>query len=329
MTDKKIIGVDLGGTSVKFAFVTTEGKIIDKWSILTDISDDGIHITPNIINSIKERMAMKNFDSSDFVGIGMGTPGTVNKENGTVIGAYNLNWITEQPLKQQIEEATNIPFFLDNDANVAALGEQWVGAGANEPNVVFVTLGTGVGGGVIMDNKLIHGAIGAAGEIGHMTADRDGYLCTCGKKGCLETVASATGIVRVANDKAKTYEDESKIKDAILGHHAVDTKMIMDAAKEGDAFSIEVVDEISDYLGLATGNIANILNPSTIVIGGGVSKAGEFLADKIRAAFSIYAFPTIREKTNIRIAELGNDAGVLGASSLVLNESTYEHISEY
>lgn len=327
MEEKKIIGIDLGGTSVKFAVVSTKGELIDKWSILTDITDNGNHITPSIINSLKTYMSDHRYTAKDFIGIGMGSPGTVNRHEGTVIGAYNLNWVTIQPVKEQIEQATGIPFFIDNDANVAALGEQWIGAGHNEPNVVFVTLGTGVGGGVIMNNQLLHGAIGAAGEIGHMTVDREGYECTCGKNGCLETVASATGVVRVAKDRAVDYSKESALKSQILGEETVDTKMIMDAAREGDVFATAVVDEISDYLGLACGNIANLLNPSTIVIGGGVSKAGEFLAEKIRERFSVYAFPTIREHTNIRIAELGNDAGVIGASSLVLNESVYKHIS--
>ena len=328
MEDKKIIGIDLGGTSVKFAVVSTEGSLLNQWSIPTDISDHGSHITPSIIGSVLSFMNEHGYTSKDFIGIGMGSPGTVDRHAGTVIGAYNLNWDQLQPVREQIETATGIPFFIDNDANVAALGEQWIGAGHNEPNVVFVTLGTGVGGGVIMNNQLLHGAKGAAGEIGHMTVDRKGYACTCGKLGCLETVASATGVVRVARDRADTYPDSSPLKDQIKAGDLVDTKRIMDAAKEGDAFAVSVVDEVSDYLGLACGNIANLLNPSTIVIGGGVSKAGEFLADKIRERFKLYAFPTIREDTHIRIAELGNDAGVIGASSLVLNESVYKHISE-
>lgn len=321
MKEKKIIGIDLGGTSVKFAVVSTEGNILDKWSIMTDISEEGSLITPSIIQSLQSYIADNGYTSDDFIGIGMGSPGTVNKEEGSVIGAYNLNWKTLQPLKELIESATGIPFFIDNDANVAALGEQWIGAGNNEPNVIFITLGTGVGGGVIMNGQLLHGAKGAAGEIGHMTIDRDGYDCTCGKKGCLETVASATGVVRVAKDRAFTYQGDSELKESILSDTAVDTKVIMDAAKAGDEFASSVVNEVSDYLGFACGNIANLLNPSSIVIGGGVSKAGEFLADKIRDRFTEYAFPTIREDTHIRIAELGNDAGVIGASSLVLAEA--------
>lgn len=328
MENRKIIGIDLGGTTVKFAVVTTEGEIISKWSIVTDTSKEGTRITPSIIESLKSFMTENGYTSDDFIGIGMGSPGTVNKEYGTVIGAYNLNWVTTQNLREEIEGATGIPFFIDNDANVAALGEQWIGAGNKEPDVVFITLGTGVGGGVIVNGQLVHGSGGAAGEIGHMTVDRGGYECTCGKQGCLETVASATGVVRVAKDRARTYSDDSALKDSILSDQPVDTKVIMDAAKEGDAFGISVIDEISDYLGLACGNIANLLNPSTIVIGGGVSKAGDFLAEKVRDRFSVYAFPTIRTTTHIRLAELGNDAGVIGASSLVLNESVYEQISE-
>lgn len=324
MEKKSIIGVDLGGTTIKFAIITRDGNILDKWAIDTDISDGGSHITPSIIDSIKKYMNNKNLEASDFLGIGMGTPGTVNKHNGTVIGAYNLNWKTEQPLKEMIEGELHIPFHLDNDANVAALGEKWIGAGNNEPDVVFITLGTGVGGGVIANGELVHGANGAAGEIGHITIDPHGYQCTCGKKGCLETVASATGIVRVAKDKAGSFETDTPLKQAILADEKMNAKIIIDAAKEGDLYGIAVTDEISDYLGLACGNIANILNPSTIVIGGGVSKAGEFLAERIRNQFSEYAFPTIRTSTHIRIAELGNDAGVIGASSLVINESLHQ-----
>ncbi|MDZ7835865.1 MAG: ROK family glucokinase [Alkalibacterium sp.] len=324
MQNKNIIGVDLGGTTVKFAIVTPEGEILDKWHIDTDISDEGSHITPSIIRSIKDYMKDKNLEAGDFFGIGMGSPGTVNKREGTVIGAYNLNWKTEQPLKKMIEGETGIPLYIDNDANVAALGEKWIGAGNNEPDVVFITLGTGVGGGVITNGELVHGAIGAAGEIGHMTVDRDGYRCTCGKKGCLETVASATGIVRVAEDGAEAFEKDTPLKQRILDGEKVSAKVIMDAAKDGDAYGLSIADEISDHLGLACGNIANLLNPSTIVIGGGVSKAGEFLAERIRKQLAVYAFPTIRESTKIRIAELGNDAGVIGASSLVLTESIHQ-----
>lgn len=324
MIGKKLIGIDLGGTTVKFAILNLDGEIQTKWSIVTDISEEGSRIVPSIVESINHHLEMYELNAEDFIGIGMGSPGTVNRKEGTVIGAFNLNWKTLQLVKREIEEGTGIPFFLDNDANVAALGEQWVGAGHNEPNVVFITLGTGVGGGIIVDGQLVHGAIDSAGEIGHMTIESDGYECTCGKVGCLETVASATGVSRLARDMAEEFAGESDLKFRIDDGELIDAKAVFDSAKSGDFFANQVVDKVCNYLGLACGNIANLLNPSTIVIGGGVSKAGEFLAEKVRKEFSQFAFPTIRQTTNIRIAELGNDAGVIGASSLVLNESNIE-----
>src|SRR5690606_20970794 len=207
---KKIIGIDLGGTTVKFAILSSEGDIQQKWSIETDISEEGTKIVPSIIASIKKHIEMYDMSTGDFLGIGMGSPGTVDAENGTVIGAYNLNWKTLQMVRQQIEEGTGIPFFIDNDANVAALGEAWRGAGESEPDVVFLTLGTGVGGGIIVDKKLVHGATGAAGEVGHITVEPNGFQCTCGKTGCLETVASATGVVHLARDLSDSYAGDSK-----------------------------------------------------------------------------------------------------------------------
>lgn len=324
MIGKKLIGIDLGGTTVKFAILNLDGEIQTKWSIVTDISEEGSRIIPSIVESINHHLEMYELKAEDFIGIGMGSPGTVNRKDGTVIGAFNLNWKTLQLVKRQIEEGTGILFFLDNDANVAALGEQWIGAGHNEPNVVFITLGTGVGGGIIVDGQLVHGAIDSAGEIGHMTIESDGYECTCGKVGCLETVASATGVSRLARDMAEEFSGESDLKCRIDDGELIDAKAVFDSAKSGDLFANQVVDKVCSYLGLACGNIANLLNPSTIVIGGGVSKAGEFLAEKVRKEFYQFAFPTIRETTSIRIAELENDAGVIGASSLVLNESNIE-----
>lgn len=314
---KKIIGIDLGGTTVKFAILTGEGEIQQKWSIVTDITDNGSHIVPAIVASINEQLARYQLSPADFIGIGMGSPGTVDRKEGTVIGAYNLNWTTSQPIKQLIESGTGIPFAIDNDANVAALGERWKGAGENEEDVVFVTLGTGVGGGIIAGGRLIHGVAGAAGEIGHITVDPDGYDCTCGKKGCLETFASATGVVRLARDFSVEYAGESQLKTNIDDGQLITAKDVFDLAKENDKLAVRVVAKVSYYLGLACANVANVLNPSTIVIGGGVSHAGEFLTDQIKTYFDQFTYPTIRETTKIRLAQLGNDAGVIGASSLI------------
>lgn len=316
---KKIIGIDLGGTSVKLAILTTEGEIQEKWSIKTNILDEGSHIVPDIIDSIKHRFETYGLTKEDFLGVGMGSPGVVDSEAGTVIGAYNLNWKTLQLVKDQFESALGLPFFIDNDANVAALGEQWVGAGNNNPNVVFMTLGTGVGGGVIAAGNLIRGVKGAGGELGHITVDFDTpFACTCGKKGCLETVASATGIVNLTRRYAEEYAGDAKLKQLIDDGEEVTAKDVFDLAKEGDDLALIVYRHFSNYLGVACANIAAVLNPAYIVLGGGVSAAGEFLLDGVRNVFADNSFPQIKESTQIVLATRGNDAGVLGAASLVL-----------
>ncbi|MGQ7375154.1 ROK family glucokinase [Streptococcus suis] len=316
---KKIIGIDLGGTSVKLAILTTDGEIQEKWSIKTNILDEGSHIVPDIIDSIKHRFETHGLTKDDFLGVGMGSPGVVDSEAGTVIGAYNLNWKTLQLVKEQFESALGLPFFIDNDANVAALGEQWVGAGNNNPNVVFMTLGTGVGGGVIAAGNLIRGVKGAGGELGHITVDFDEpFACTCGKKGCLETVASATGIVNLSRRYADQYAGDAKLKQMIDDGQDVTAKDVFDLAKEGDDLALIVYRHFSEYLGVACANIAAVLNPAYIVLGGGVSAAGDFLLDGVRKVFAENSFPQIMESTQIVLATRGNDAGVLGAASLVL-----------
>lgn len=316
---KKIIGIDLGGTSVKFAILTQEGEVQEKWSIKTNILDEGSHIVDDMIESINHRLRLLGLGAEDFIGIGMGSPGVVDREKGTVIGAYNLNWKTLQPVKEKIEKATGISFFIDNDANVAALGERWKGAGENQPDVVFMTLGTGVGGGIVAEGKLLHGVAGAAGELGHITVDFDQpILCTCGKKGCLETVASATGIVNLTRRYADEYAGDAELKQLIDNGEDVNAKIIFDLAKAGDELALIVYRNFARYLGIACANIGSILNPSTIVIGGGVSAAGEFLLDGVRKFYEENSFPQVRTSTKLALATLGNDAGVIGAASLVL-----------
>lgn len=313
---KKLIGVDLGGTTIKFAILTADGEIQQKWSVRTNVLDDGSHIVPDIIKSINHHIKLYAMHRDDFIGIGMGTPGTVDREKGTVIGAYNLSWKTLQPVKGQIEEGTGLKFSLDNDANVAALGEQWKGAGDNGDDVAFITLGTGVGGGVITNGQLVHGFGGAGGEIGHMNVEPNGYKCTCGNRGCLEQYASATGIVHVAEDKAEQYEGDSQLKAMIDNGDQVTSKVVFDLAKEHDYLANLVTDEVCHYLGIACANVANVLNPQYLVIGGGVSAAGDFLLKRVNKTFEEYAFPTVRTSTQLKLAKLGNDAGVIGAASL-------------
>ncbi|MGT2887007.1 ROK family glucokinase [Streptococcus didelphis] len=314
---RKLLGIDLGGTTVKFGILTLEGEVQEKWAIETNTLDAGKHIVPDIIASIKHRLDMYGLSKEDFIGIGMGSPGAVDRQENTVTGAFNLNWKEKQEVGSIIEKEVGIPFSIDNDANVAALGEGWIGAGNNNPDVVFMTLGTGVGGGIIADGNLIHGVAGAGGEIGHMIVEPiNGFACTCGSYGCLETVASATGVVKVARLLAEAYEGSSQIKAAIDNGENITSKDIFVAAESGDSFANSVVEKVSFYLGLASANIANILNPDSIVIGGGVSAAGEFLRSRIEQYFLKFTFPQVKLSTQIKIAKLGNDAGIIGAASL-------------
>ncbi|EHI73431.1 glucokinase [Streptococcus criceti] len=314
---KKLLGIDLGGTTIKFGILTTEGEVQEKWAIETNILEEGKHIVPDIVESLKHRLDLYGLTAEDFIGIGMGSPGAVDREKKTVTGAFNLNWAKTQEVGSIIEKELSIPFAIDNDANVAALGEAWTGAGGNNPDVILVTLGTGVGGGIIADGNLIHGVAGAGGEIGHINVQPlDGFECTCGNRGCLETVASATGVVRVARQLAEEYEGDSLIKKAIDNGETVTSKDVFVAAQAGDVFADSIVENVAFYLGLAVANLGNTLNPDSLVLGGGVSAAGEFLRSRVEKYFLQFAFPAVKTSTKIKIAELGNDAGIIGAASL-------------
>ncbi|WP_105955956.1 ROK family glucokinase [Apilactobacillus quenuiae] len=318
---RKLIGIDLGGTTTKLAFLTDSGEILDKWAITTDVSANGSKIVPNIIKSITQKMENSDHKIDDFVGIGMGTPGSVDLANGTVVGAYNLNWKTTQNIKDQIEQALGLPFSVDNDANVASLGEYWQGAGSKDSDVVFVTLGTGVGGGVIINGELAHGVNGGAGEIGHITVEPGGFMCTCGKRGCLEQYASATGVVNVAKSLSTEFTGNSRLKEMIVNGEEITSKIVFFLADNGDIFANQVVDRVCYFLGLALANVGNTLNPGNIVIGGGVSNAGNTLLQPTTKYFQENAFRPVRDSTKIRLAQLGNDAGVIGAGSLALRNA--------
>ncbi len=315
---KKLIGIDLGGTTTKFAFIDQSGNILTKWRIPTDISNAGSNIVPNIVQSIANQMRKDDYNSNDFLGIGMGTPGAVDREKGTVVGAYNLGWEIVQPVGATISANLQLPVFIDNDANSAALGEFWKGAGYKAKDVVFVTLGTGVGGGVVTNGHLVHGINGGAGEIGHITVQPGGYLCTCGKRGCLEQYASATGVVRLAKDLAKQFTGKSRIIELIDSDEGLTSKMVFYLADNGDILANQIVDKVCSYLGLALSDVGNILNPENIIIGGGVSNAGNTLLQPTTRYFQENAFPSVRDSTKLKLAQLGNDAGVIGAASLAL-----------
>lgn len=315
-----IVGIDLGGTSIKMGLINFQGEIIEQWSIPTNKENQGSKIIPDIIKSIQAQLTRLSVDQSTVIGIGMGSPGAVDRESGTVSCAYNLNWEKSQHIKGMFEETFGVPFFLDNDANVAALGEKWRGSGNDLANVVFITLGTGVGGGIIVRDELVTGLHGCAGELGHLhVTDNTTFQCTCGNQGCLESVASATGIIHLSRELAESFEAESGLKKTILENSTLSVKEIFDEAKQQEPFALYVLKAFSKYIGLACSHITNILNPDKIIIGGGIASAGEVLLDGIKENYLKHVFPKAKDQDVLALAALGNDAGMLGAAYLVLS----------
>ena len=321
MTEKWLVGVDLGGTTTKIAFLSKYGELLHKWEIPTDKSENGKNIIVNIAKAIDQKLEELDQSRDKLVGIGMGAPGPVDTAKGIIYEAVNLGWDNNTPLKDLLEVETGLHAVIDNDANCAALGEMWKGAGDGAKDIVCVTLGTGVGGGVITNGDIVHGVKGAGGEIGHITVvPEGGYQCNCGKTGCLETVASATGVVRLANEKLNATEQESTLRALRDSHGSISAKDIFDAARDQDGLALAVIDQLAFYLGLSLANLGNGLNPEKIVIGGGVSKAGDILLQPVVKFFKQFSFPTVRTSTHLSIATLGNDAGVIGAAWLVKNK---------
>ena len=310
---KYCFGVDIGGTTVKMGLLEEEGKIVDKWEITTDTSEEGKAILPNVAASIENKMKEHGLTKEDIIGVGAGVPAPVTAE-GIVNGSANLGWNYKE-VKKELEELTGMKACIGNDANVAALGEMWKGGGVGEKNVIMVTLGTGVGGGVIINGKVLVGANGAGGEIGHLCVNyEEKDKCGCGNCGCLEQYASATGIVRLAKKKLG-----QELRPTILTKEDVTAKDVFDAVKAGDETAKEIAVEFGRYLGYALANLAAVLDPAVIVIGGGVSKAGEVLIPYIREPFMERAFFANRN-VKFALATLGNDAGICGAAKLVLEE---------
>lgn len=321
MSEKWIAGVDLGGTTTKIAFVTMEGEIIAKWEIPTDNSNEGQNITSNIAKSIDEKLRELGQSKDSLLGAGMGAPGPVDYQKGVILNAVNLGWKDNFPLQSSLEEATGLPAEIENDANCAALGEMWKGAGNGAKDVVCVTLGTGVGGGVIANGNIVRGVNGAAGEIGHITAiPFGGAPCNCGKTGCLETVASATGIVRLAKEELSTEGAAGQLAEVLAASGNFTAKDVFDSARNGDVLANKVLEAVSCHLGLTLAAIASTTNPEKIVLGGGVSKAGTILLDAVNEAFAKFAFKPVQKSTKLALATLGNDAGVIGAAWLIKNK---------
>ncbi|MDY4144978.1 MAG: ROK family protein [Bacilli bacterium] len=300
---KVVYGIDVGGTFIKVGKFSNN-LLIEKYSFDTIISNNHM----DIINQIKD-IIIETIHDDNLIGIGVAIPGPV--KNGNVLGAQNIKWKTV-PLKSILESYfPNVKISIVNDANAAALGEWYYGAGKKAPNMVMITLGTGVGGGIVINGKIIEGVNGSAGELGHIKIyPYSGRKCTCGLVGCLETYTSAVGIVDTALE-----EKDGKLT-SLNNFDNLTSKIVFDCAKLGDSVSLKVVDKTAYYLAIGIASICDILNPESVVIGGGVSKAGEFFLEKVKKYYEELVFYSIRD-TEICLASLYNDAGIYGAFASV------------
>ena len=309
-------GVDLGGTTVKIAYFDETGAMLHKWEIPTVTENNGQQILPDIAAAVNGYLAQIGEEKKNIIGIGIGVPGPVDGK-GVVNKCINLGWGVFN-IQDALSALTDLPVRAGNDANMAALGESWKGGGDGCENMVLATLGTGVGGGIIVDGKPVTGVNGAAGEIGHLVLEpRETEYCGCGKRGCVEQYCSATGIVRLA----KKYLAENAAESTLRGIENLTCKDVFDAGKAGDSAALAVLEQVYDYMGQFLANVCCTVDPEVVVLGGGVSKAGQPLLDGAKRYFDQYIFHASK---NIRfaLAALGNDAGAYGAFKLVLNEAS-------
>lgn len=312
---KYIYGIDIGGTTVKMGLFDEKGNMLEKWEIVTRKENNGENILPDIVKSIKEKNSEKAIETDDILGIGMGVPGPIT-EDGRVLKCANLGWGIFS-VADEMSKLTGIKKVkVGNDANVAALGEQWRGGGRGFDNIVMVTLGTGVGGGIIMNGKILTGENGAAGEIGHITVNpKETLTCGCGCKGCLEQYSSATGVIRLAKERLEASDKPSELRK--FADDEIGGKEVFDAYKAGDELAAEAVDEFAAYLGMGLGNVASVVDTQAFVIGGGLSKNGPIVIELIKKQYEKNVMFALKN-TEFRLAELGNDAGMYGAVRMVI-----------
>ena len=312
---KYCFGVDLGGTTVKLGLFDPEGNVLEKWEIPTRKEESGSKILPDIAKAILDKAAEKDIAKEDVVGVGIGVPGPVDGK-GIVHRAVNLGWDVLN-INETLGGLLGMPVRAGNDANVAALGEMWCGGGKGYTNMVLATLGTGVGGGIIINGEMVTGATGAGGEIGHIhIQDDEPDTCGCGNHGCLEQYASATGVVRLAERKLASSTQDSVLR-AAKENGRLSAKAVFDAVKAGDALACEIAEQFGDYLGKGFAMIAGVVNPEVFVLGGGVSKAGEILCEYVSKYYQKYVFHGCGG-AQFKLATLGNDAGIYGAAKLVI-----------
>jgi glucokinase len=308
--DTLVIGIDLGGTNIKVGLVTAEGRVLRRRSVPTEAAGGPTAVAARICRAARECAEAAGVPVGDIKGVGAGSPGTINLAEGIVEFSPNLTGWRNIPLRALIQDDLKLPCVLDNDANVAALAEQWVGAGRGADSLVLLTLGTGIGGGIILDGRIWHGANGVAGEIGHMCIEPEGRACPCGNRGCFERYASATGMVlslREAVDSGSKTPLAARLD-------AVTARDVTEAAAAGDAVAAQVVERTARYLGLGVSNLMHIINPRVIAFSGGVTAAGRMLMDPVVDEVNARTLEASRRDIRVCFAELPNDAGIIGAA---------------
>ena len=307
-------GVDVGGTTVKLGLFSRDGALLEKWEIPTRTQNNGENVLPDIVASIRSKLSEKNIAPQNVEGIGIGVPGPVSADF-TVNKCVNLGWGVfnlKEKMNQLLPEIPNVA--AGNDANVATLGELWQGGGKGYQSAVMFTLGTGVGGGVVVDGKIVAGANGGAGEVGHMTVEPGETVpCACGKYGCLEQYASANGIVRMSKVMLSHCDKPSGLRD--LEHFTA--KDICDLARNGEEMAMDIVERFGEYMGRAMSYVACTADPDVFIVGGGMSRAGSIITDVMLKYYRRYAFH-VSTGTSIALAELGNDAGMYGCAKMIL-----------
>jgi len=314
---KLVIGVDLGGTQIRALVTDPEGKELGRATTLTRAAEGVEAVIARILDTI--RAALGRLPWSDVQGIAIGVPGPTDPWEGVVLQAPNLPGWHNIPLRQIISEKLGVPTKLGNDANLAALGEHIYGAGRGVNNLVYMTISTGIGGGIIADGRLLLGARGLSGEIGHQTLEPDGPLCGCGNRGCLEALAAGPAIARMGREAVTQGRGERLLALAQGSSEAIDARIVAQAAAEGDPTAIGIIRRAATYVGIGLANVCNILNPAMIILGGGVTHIGPLLFDTIRETITLRAMPPVRD-VQVVPAALGDDVVLLGAVALITTE---------
>lgn len=312
---KYVIGADIGGTTVKLGLFQADGVLLEKWEIPTVIADAGNAVLSDVAQAVEDCVKRNGITKADLLGIGAGIPGPVTAD-GTVNRCVNLGWGVFN-VSAVLSEKTGLPVESANDANVAALGESWMGGGKGFSDLLFVTLGTGVGGAVIADGRIVAGAHGAGGELGHMVINREEpEQCACGRHGCVQQYVSATGVVRVAKLWLEAHPEQES---AMRSFEKLTAKAVFDCAAAGDTAAKAALEQVYDAFGYFLAASCTVTDPQAVVIGGGVSRAGQPLLEGAKRGFEKYAFYA-NSDIGFALATLGNDAGIYGCCKLILDK---------